>query len=105
MGREHVSEACFLCESPSAYYEFDGDKRRHYRCTGVMCGEYVVTDAARDRLNVSHAASWRKQAPRSQERSRTNPRSLEIWVNPSTRMLETHLVERSRMAQSGEVKT
>lgn len=104
MTEEVTCGPCFLCEQLSEYYEFDGDKRRHYRCIGAMCGEYVITDTARRRLEVTHAASWRKQAAALATRVSDEAKILEIWVNPSTRILETHLVERSRKARSGELK-
>ena len=96
MAREIHSASCFLCEAPSEYYEFDAEKRRHYRCTGTMCSEYIITDTARDRLNVPHAASWRKQAAALASRVSNESKILEIWVNPSTHVLETHLVDRHK---------
>lgn len=92
MAREYVSASCFLCESPAEYYEFDGEKRRHYRCTGADCGEYVVTDTVRRRLDVPHAKSWKRRAAVLAKRLSNEQQVLEIWVNPKTRVLETHLV-------------
>lgn len=92
MAREHFSGPCFLCESPSVYYEFDGNKRRHYRCSGSECGEYIVTDTARRRLGVPHARSWRLRAAALTKRQSNEQQIVELWVNPETRVLETHLV-------------
>lgn len=96
MPRDIHAAPCFLCEAPSEYYEFDADKRRHYRCTGTRCSEYIITDTARERLKASHAASWRKQAAALASRVSDESRILEIWVNPASRVLETHLVNRSK---------
>lgn len=92
MSHSTVSEACFLCGSASEYYEYDAGKRRHYRCTGANCGEYVVTDTVRERLNVPHARHFKLQAAALAKRASRDQEVLEIWVNPSTRVLETHLV-------------
>lgn len=96
MPREIHAALCFLCEAPSKFYEFDADKRRHYRCTGTNCSEYIITDTARERLNVPHAASWRKQAAALASHVSDEAKILEIWVNPGTKVLETHLVDRCR---------
>ena len=92
MTRANVSEPCFLCGSPSVYYEFDGGKRRHYRCTGSDCGEYIVTDTVRRRIGVPHAKSRRLQAATLAKRLSNDQQILELWVNPQTKVLETHLV-------------
>ena len=92
MTRANVSEPCFLCESPSVYYEFDGGKRRHYRCSGNECGEYIVTDTVRRRIGVPHAKSWRLQAAALAKQLSNEEQIVELWVNPQTRVLETHLV-------------
>lgn len=94
MGREIVEAVCFLCEAPSQYYEFDGGKRRHYRCTATQCGEYVITDTARRWLEREHAKSWRAQIGGLASKVSDESRILEIWVNPETKVLETHLVDR-----------
>jgi hypothetical protein len=94
MANEARSDLCFLCGSSSIFYEFDGSKRRHYRCTGATCGEYVITDTARRRLDVPHACNWRKDAAALARRTSDEARILEIWVNPDTHMLETHIVAR-----------
>lgn len=95
MAHEHFSEPCFLCEAPSIYYEFDGGKRRHYRCSGEKCGEYIVTDTVRRRIGVPHAKSWRLQAAGLAKRLSNDQQIVELWVNPQTRVLETHLVSRT----------
>lgn len=92
MSSQYVSEPCFLCEAPSIFYEFDGDKRRHYRCSGNECGEYVVTDTVRRRIGVPHAKSWRLQAAALAKQLSNEQQLLELWVNPQTKVLETHLV-------------
>lgn len=94
MARKLVEANCFLCETPTHYFEFDGGKRRHYACTGVKCGEYIITDTARRRLDVPHAGSWRLDAAGLARKVSNEERLLEIWVNPSTHVLETHLVNR-----------
>ena len=92
MAHEHFSEPCFLCEAPSAYYVFDGGKRRHYRCSGSDCGEYIVTDTVRRRIGVPLANSWRLQAAALAKRLSNEQQIVELWVNPETKVLETHLV-------------
>jgi hypothetical protein len=92
MAQEHFSHPCFLCEAPSVFYEFDGGKRRHYRCSGSECGEYVVTDTVRRRIGAPHAKSWRLQVAALAKRLSNEQKILELWVNPQTKVLETHLV-------------
>ena len=92
MRRELLSGPCLLCEAPSIYYEFDGGKRRHYRCSGSECGEYIVTDTVRRRIGVP---SWRLQAAALAKRLSHEHQIVELWVNPETRVLETHLVPMS----------
>ena len=92
MAQEYVSEPCFLCESPSVFNGFDGGKRRHYRCSGSDCGEYIVTDTVRRRIGVPHAKSWRLQAAALAKRLSNEQQIVELWVNPETKVLETHLV-------------
>jgi hypothetical protein len=94
MTRETFEAACFLCDSASQYYQFDGDKRRHYRCTAAACGEYVVTDSARRWLDKDHAKSWRRKVGELAGKVSNESKILEIWVNPETKTLETHLVDR-----------
>lgn len=95
MAHEHFSEPCFLCEAPSVYYVFDGGKRRHYRCSGSDCGEYIVTDTVRRRIGVPHAKSWRLQAAALAKGLSNEQQIVELWVNPETKVLETHLVPAS----------
>ena len=104
MTKEFLAGPCFLCEAPAEYYELDACKLRHYLCTGAMCSEYVITDTARRRLEVAHAAGWRRQAATLAREVSDESRILEIWVNPSTYILETHLVERSIREQRSDVK-
>lgn len=92
MRRERLSGPCFLCEASSTYYEFDGGKRRHYRCSGSECGEYIVTDTVRRRIGVPHAKSWRLQVAALAKRLSNEEQIVELWVNPETRVLKTHLV-------------
>lgn len=92
MYHKHLSEPCFLCESPSLFYELDVGKRRHCRCSGSDCGEYIVTDTARRRIGVPHAKSWRLQAAAFVKRLSSEQQIVELWVNPVTKVLETHLV-------------
>lgn len=92
MARDYFSEPCFLCESSSVFYEFDGGKRRHYRCSGSECGEYVVTDTVRRRIGAPRAKSWRLQAAALAKRLSNEQQILELWVNPESKVLETHLV-------------
>lgn len=92
MAQGYFSQLCFLREAPSVFYEFDGGKRRHYRCTGSNCGEYVVTDTVRRRIGVPHAKSWRLQAAALAKRLSNDQQILELWINPQTKLLETHLV-------------
>ena len=98
MGREIVQANCALCGMPTEYFEFDGGKRRHYACNGVNCGEYIITDTAKRRLDVAHAASWRKQAAALAGKLSNEERIMEIWVNPSTHVLETHVIDRRSKA-------
>ncbi|SRR5712691_12396993 len=101
MPRQIISSACFLCGSAAEYFEFDYGKRRQYQCRGESCGEYVITDTARRRLDVPHAGPWRKQAAALAKRLSNERQILEIWMNPKTHILETHLVDGSN-ADAGQ---
>jgi len=89
-----VDAPCFLCASPSRYRELDGGGRRHYRCAAASCGEYVVTDAARHRLDKDSASSLRRQIGMLAGKVSDESKVLEIWVSPETNTLETRLIDR-----------
>ena len=101
MRRDVLEADCFLCGTSTPYFEFDGGKRRHYACNGINCGAYVIRDTARRRLDVAHAATWRKQAAGLAHTVCTDEQILEIWVNPSSHVLETHLINRKITVETG----
>jgi hypothetical protein len=96
MSREILDGPCFLCQTQTQYYEFDGNKRRHYDCPANECGEYIITDMARRRLDWPHMTSTRSVASEWANARTTAEKVLEIWINPSTKELEGHLVDRPR---------
>jgi hypothetical protein len=92
MSRKAVEALCFLCKIAAKYEEFDFAKRRHYWCTAVNCGEYVVTDTAMRKLEAPHAADF-KRGVSSLIAGRDNATTLiEIWVDPMDHVLKTHVV-------------
>lgn len=94
MSRKVVDAACFLCGIPTRYEEFDFEKRRHYGCTASNCGEYIVTDTAMERLAAPHADSFKHDVSALIARRDNSSTLVEIWVNPTTHVLETHVVPR-----------
>ena len=102
MSRKDVDAACFLCGNPARYEKFDFEKLRNYTCTASDCGEFVITDTAMERLAPPHAATFKHGVSALVARRDNSSTLIEIWVNPATHVLETHVVPRKESARRGE---
>ena len=90
----YVGKADSLRNRVRSYFGARGpeDARISRMVAEVATVEYIVTDTVRHRIGVPHAKSWRLQAAALAKRLSNEQQIVELWLNPETRVLETHLV-------------
>jgi uncharacterized Zn finger protein len=53
MGMPRITADCPLCGSDAQVEIIDGGAEEHYFCTSAACGNFIMTDAAKERVAAS----------------------------------------------------